>query len=75
VKGWGYPFLGRKEERNSVKIIKTVSFDPFLDKQGRKPLKNRSNDPFGPIYIKVYLLFAFFAIFALFRTFLVISFS
>jgi hypothetical protein len=39
---------------------------------GLKTLKNRSNDPLGPSFGSVYLLWSFFAIFALFRTFLMI---
>jgi hypothetical protein len=44
---------GREPERdrNCKKnvFVKNVSFDPLLDLQSRKTLKNRSNAPFKPI--------------------------
>jgi hypothetical protein len=74
--GGGYPFFGQGERRNSVKLFKIVSFDPFFilvgPKNTQKSLKLPSWAYFGLFF---YLLLAFFAIFSFFRAFFFLLFK
>jgi hypothetical protein len=60
--------------QNDIKLCIVYS-EPFLAFKGGIRLKNRSNNPFGPILGTFEQLFALFAIFCLSRPFLVIFFT
>jgi hypothetical protein len=61
--------LERGEERNGVKLDKTVCLTPFWTCKAEKRSKIAYTTHLGILFITFYPLLAFFTIFALFQTF------